>query len=732
MTEQRLEQVKRRKIVPPPVTSVPEDVDDEREEEEEILDLREPEPVRQQAKVSPKKIETLEDIYAVYPQIGDGEFRLRIERVAPKTYGGQHIAGWLMDIDERPSMSDLYETFGGGRYNVIVLGPANGRSDARTLVTIEVSIPGPPSMNFLPQTQGDPMQVSRFQQGHGGNAMEPPQVQIKRLDMEERQINRLEDERRRLQEEAMLSRTAPEHVVRALTAQSDKTVTELKSLADSQISLLREQTQTLMAELSKKENELVTVRNQLVLERQATVEARTKAEHETERRLKEAHDALMHAITKKHDEAMVLAKDQATREISSVKDQAMRDINALESRNKERMDEASRRYQEDLTRITTSASRDIDRSRQDSERAEKALKETYEARIADLQRSTEREIRSVIEQRDREVASLKLTYDSSEKFSQQATTLRVDTLRSELERIRSDAERLKAENETLRASQHKDPQTYLRETREVAETLLDMVPRSEASGGSGDAEEEKEFDWKKEAAKGALGLLQQAPAIADKILGARQQQQAMMQQQAIMQQQAMMQQQQPLMLPPQQRPGLPPQQVRRRGVAPDSWNSSSQMLPTAEDIPFQPPVSRPIVQPVQAPQQSAQQPVSIPESQVLPVAESQEAYSPVSAEQTPEMAQINAFAAAFAEFVGEMEKAIQGEIVSPEMFARAFVARVGGQQAAELLTQVPVQNFLGSVEEQSGGATVLVTRDGKQYARAVWAEAARIIQGGTG
>jgi hypothetical protein len=85
-----------------------------------------------------------------------------------------------------------------------------------------------------------------------------------------------------------------------------------------------------------------------------------------------------------------------------------------------------------------------------------------------------------------------------------------------------------------------------------------------------------------------------------------------------------------------------------------------------------------------------------------------------------------------AEFVGEMEKAIQSEIVSPETFARAFVERVGAQQAAELLTQVPVQNFLGSVEEQSGGATVLVTRDGKQYARAVWAEAARILQGGAG
>jgi hypothetical protein len=336
-----------------------------------------------------------------------------------------------------------------------------------------------------------------------------------------------------------------------------------------------------------------------------------------------------------------------------------------------------------------------------------------------------------------------MTYESSEKFSRQAVEMRLETMRAELERLRTESERMRTENDTLRAAQHKDPQKFLMETKEIAENLLGMVSKGEAAAATEGEGEEEKFDWKKEAAKGAISLLAQAPAIAEKIaggMGAAKQQQQQQQQMMLAQQQQAMMAQQGRMMPPQmmQRPGLPPLQQqgvgalpppRRRGVAPGAW-SPGNMMPVAQEIPFQPPLPPrygvPAPRPVPAQESMPVEPAPQLQAQPAPTSVEQTQREQQEPEQsTPEMEELNAFAKGFEEFITEMEKAVNSEIIAPDVFARGLISRLGPEQTAQLIQQIPVANFIELVDQR--GMSVLATRDGKQYARAVWAETSKLL-----
>ena len=103
----------------------------------------------------PRRVETLEDLYHSFPTIGDGVFRLRVERKSPKNFKGSWCAGFLCDLDEQVTLDDFCQRFGGGTYSVGVMGPVKGKHHAdgsppiRLLQTVEITCPGVPLvMNF--------------------------------------------------------------------------------------------------------------------------------------------------------------------------------------------------------------------------------------------------------------------------------------------------------------------------------------------------------------------------------------------------------------------------------------------------------------------------------------------------------------------------------------------------------------------------------------------------------
>ncbi len=651
----------------------------------------------------PKRAEVLEDLYAMYPEIGEetGTF-LRVIRLAPmKSQSGIPISGFIEDIQQRMSMAEFKERYGGGQYSVHVLGARGSEGTVGVLNKIEgIVVPGIP-IAFPGNDGEEPMSMngpSRMQ----SQPMEAANVQMRRMDHESKQLERSENERRALQEQVLNSQRTPDHIVKAISDQARETTTEIKSLANEQVAMLREQNSNLLKELAKKDDELRTVRDKMVETRQFSIDAVRNAELALENRLKEAHKI-----------ATDVLREQFIRELSALKDQHNKEIS-----------ENSRKYTEDLARRDSDSHRERERIARDADRSETNLRSTFEARINDLTRSTDRELATIREQRDREVASLKQNYDANDRYSKASTDLRITTLQDELARLRTSEDAFRRESEVLRKAAHKDPRTLLLETKELASGLLGMVDASEvAAAAAGDGEEK--FDWKKEVAKGVALLLQKAPELAQQFTGRAQAAAGAANELAVRQQA----QAQPRALAAQAQG----QATRRRHTAPNPWKGGT-MTPVATDIPFAPPIpARIFVNTKEEAQAAVAQPIQAQVASDLTQQQQLPSQELVPAEAAAAQPQASAFSSEQIEegmrhFITQLEQAINSGIVPPEMFAKNFVQAVGIEQATGLLNQLPADRFLTMIEQLAGDRmTVITTRDGRQYVRLVWSEAAKMI-----
>lgn len=676
----------------------------------------------------PRKPETLEDLYFYYPEIGNGEYRLRVERSQPKSYGGATVSGWIIDLDEQISIEEFRARFGGNKYQISVMGPmkdaarldANGRVPTRVLANIDVTVPGPPVMG-----PGDQDMMRSPMPMYGGEA---PNVTAKRLELEARAQERRDEEMRRLWE-ARQANQAPEHVVNAMGAQYRETAENLRSMAEQQILVLREQQKVMLDEIQKKEEELKALRAELIAAKSESIESARNAETALERRLFGQHQNEIAAL-----------KESFNRELGQMKDTSKRETEQLEKLHRERMDEIQRRYADDLMRKTTESVEERGRIMREAERSEKSIRDTYEARINDLVRTTERELASVRDQRDREINAMRATFESSEKFVKQTSEVRLGTLGDEIGRVRSECETLKRENDQLRKQVHKDPMQFIKETKEFAETVLDWGPQQP------EKEEEEPGDWKKMAAKGVMKFIEKLPdtakQVTEQIQTVRQQnqQQVMLMQQHQAQAHAQQQNQQRALA--MRRRAMPPPWTTMPGV---QQQAAAQSGVLAGDVPFSPPIpSRSPAYPSaptsavpmaneQAPQSAVQiqpPPVQVSQPSVhvepSPVQESSPSVPPPADTPLQAAPSTQATEEGFEQFISQLDQIIRDDVIPPSMFAQGFLEQVGPQQAYVLLQQISADMFIELIEKQGKGAAI-TTRDGKQYVRAVWQEVANGI-----
>jgi hypothetical protein len=661
------------------------------------------------------KAETLEDLYALFPQIGDGQFYLKLTRVAPKSFRGHSIAGWIDDIHEPLTMSSLSSLYGGGLYTVAVMGPtskpnAEGKFPTRQLLSIEVQIKGEPnvstteeSMNRAPMSMG-----------------EPEKVQMTRL--------QIERDREKEQQKALeRASSAPEHVVRSMREQASETVQAIRTSADEKVELLREQARTYSLALMERDKEMRVMREDLLRARSESAEGIRRAEQELERRLREAHEVALRAQAETHAKELANRAEATAKELSTIRDQHYKDMHDAETRHQSALTDASRRYVEDMARRDSEAN---------TIRAN--LKESFDSRLLDMKASLEREIASVRADRDREVASLRATYDNSEKFTKETASIRMVTMTDELTRIRAEVESLRAENMRLQKASVKDPIAFLQETKMVATDLLGMVSAEEAAEGR--VVEEKPFDFKQEALKTAFQFAKNLPDaaknVAEQVVNMRQQNQ---QNQAAAQQM----QQQGMPGPRQMGPG-PGGGRRRMAPPPQVWGGDGTPPPYVgpvhnAEIPFvQPYVSlhAPVQQP--APQQQPQAPSILPDaptpSYAPPPPQATMSSAPPQVQQQqqqpPQQQQTQAPPTEGIElFIAELGKAIEMEM-PPSMFAQGFVSSVTAPQAAQLLKDIPVDAFLNELDRIGRDTPITATLAGRDYAKNVWAEVAKIVAGG--
>ena len=695
-----------------------------------------------------KKPKVLEDLYALYPNIGNGTFTIQVHRVLPKNWLGKSVAGFVAELNEHISMSDFARRFGGQKYVVWVHGPSarkdvNGQAIVRGLASVEVNIPGPPAMNMSPSgiseedeemgmtQQGFGGQVRRLPGGGGVAVFEPskpdPQVELKRMDMEQKRWESGEERQARLEQErltAMREATrAPDRAIDVIREQGQRSIDEIRAITGQQAESLRADIERYQkkAELLEAELRDVRVRNAEELSR---VQREAKGE-----------DA----------EAIRARADMHQRELTRITDDHRVTLERLNESHRRDATETATRHADEMRRMESNGLSERERLREDMSRREKQLqddylrernlsRDTYEGRIQDLQRNFDREVAALRDGREREMAAMRLQYESQNSLAKETASMRISTNDAELGRLRADNESLRRELEELRTRVHKDPLQAISEAKQ----LVDMITPEKDDDKGGDDED---LDWKKIAASGVKTLFEKGPEIMQELGkmragGAppgfaggpppgmhpgmmngqpppRQMMQGNPQQQPQGQPQRQRRQQQPGGPWAQGAPGFVPQQAP---PAEPSWQQGPPPIPpkAGADQGMQPASPPPIQQAPGAqqapghipPMQQVVQPPGIPQ----PMPPQPEAPKAIPQEYVEE-------------FVKELNDAIQGHIVNPNMFASGFIQRIGPEMAAHLVTTVTPEQFFEAIGTTPGGkGSAILTRDGQKYTRALWGE----------
>lgn len=686
-----------------------------------------------------KDIKSLEDLYALFPQIGDGGHYLRVERLMPKTFMGSSVAGYLDDLHEKPSLEEFRERYGGTKYMLTVFGPRGmtpeGQPLIRRLHSLEVIIPGPPALGTYPRAE-DAM-TQRMMGGMGGmmggmggmggprmgmpgsvpfggvyQSGEPVEIALKRLEFEEKERERREKEKQFLMHQSNANSRPPDMYMDAMRGASERNIEHVRILSQQQIDHLSKQTEELQKELRGREADLDRARQQIVEARREAAEALRYHETEQMAALKTRFEQEMRQAEAAHTKTIERLSQDHREAIANQAKQTQDDRGRLiESETRER----SRAYEDMKNRVDT--------VRDDSERRAAQIKDTYEARIADLQRQLERETSALKEANMREVSSLKdthsrelhaakLTEETKSALSRETSGLHVNTANERLTRMEAELVGLRRENVELREKAHKDPLTLLRETKEIAADMLGMIDSRDADKAVDPAN-----DWKSMLGRAAGSLMEKAPAIAQSIAAAQQGKAAQAQQ--VVQQQTMQAQQaqaqayarqmggpvyQPPQLTGQPGPGAQPMKKRRLGnrppgaFAPPPWAISDRSSAAPVASPLQPDAEAPAMPNGQPPAGAPQQgmPAGINE------------------------AMIN-------EFLSEMANAVSGGLVPSSLFARGVVDRLGAETARHLLTNLSADDLLEALDT-NGGPPPLLNMDGRTYVREVYAEVGKLVK----
>lgn len=78
------------------------------------------------------------------------------------------------------------------------------------------------------------------------------------------------------------------------------------------------------------------------------------------------------------------------------------------------------------------------------------------------------------------------------------------------------------------------------------------------------------------------------------------------------------------------------------------------------------------------------------------------------------------------ELFGQLESAVQGGIISEELFAKQLVARVGPDMARATIQRMTPDHIQALVREHNAGAA-LAQSAGRTYLRNLWAEIAKLV-----
>lgn len=717
-------------------------------------------------------LQTLEDLWTAYPKIGRGDWKWRIERLHPKTYGGVQVAGVLGDFLERMSMQEFRQKFGGNLYEITVMQPVgeggpDGAAGYRRVKTIKIRLPGSPTMAGIEEDQDMP---GRYGQGGYPPQMmgEHPNVRVRELELDHErtkmEYDRARDLEHQLREQMEHASRTPEGTIETLSRAQQSALEEVKRTNESALMMWQQQAEELRAELKARDAEMNQLRRDLA---ETTVQAANTSRHiETDamRQQKDSFDSEMRRIRDDHSERVSRLQEDHRKEVA--------DITARhtdERRNYESQQQLERE------RVRDDAKLRIDSAQEMAKREVDGLRRDYDARLDDMKRQQERELLSVKERFESEIRAIRESEKSQAAFAKESAEIKVSLAGDHAQRYEAEAASLRQEVEELRAQLHKPAMEALMEAKEMA-GAFGMV---EASDMKAEVEQQTMGQQLFGLAKGVVDNI---PGIVEKVTDARSRNQQMreheMRQVARLQQYQDQQQRRPM--PGQHRLALPPGvQGSPRGVPGVGSMPPPAMGPTMGNVPLYSGAMDPLSEQGDVPLQGGlpfnvpsplQPPMGQPQAGVMASGPAFGGSMPLGGEATPQVlgyvappmvqppspstpeippptpipqatpgepgpsaaAQGVAIlgtlpAEAVQEFFVSLEQAVQTRMVSPFDFAQTFVERVGHEKTAELLREMNPSDVVDIVRQAGGEASALATRDGHRYVEELWSHVQMIL-----
>jgi len=736
---------------------------------------------------SVREHKTLEDLYASWPNIGNGEFYIRVERKHPASYQGQRVAGFLEDLHHQISMREFSEKFGGHTYEVSVRGPGKSGGDGsdRTLKTIRLQVPGPPKLLARADENGygDPRRMRQSQQDQA--------IELRRMELEHqarREAQQREDAIRRQQEERQRREQQSQQPI------LNSTIDELRKMHREQSAVTTSVHQQTIQNLSReienargiierKDQHIQQLRDEL-LQVKADASNRWKEEESRQiRDLKERHASDLQRIAEEHAATVARIEQESGRRIQSLTEGHQRELAQLrdaEARERERLrDDANRREQalQDEANRREQAHRD----------REQMIRDEYNRREEASRRELESRLQMMERQNKRDLEMIRSTESSKAVFTEQTASNQMSFLNMQLKEAQKSEAAAQAEAAALR-------EELMRHTNKP---LLQQVEETKTIGealGLFESKPEKK-DWKESLVDGVSSALQKAPEMMEAVIGARQQnQQAVAAARAAQAQRAAavrrQQQQQLLAAPPPMAPAVMGPAVAQRTqqpVPPPSWDQGPsdpsqgppvpfkfqgppmpEPAPLAPDVappnaPTPPPVYDDTPMPVstgpsfvmgpeirktpeelareQASSPAAPQPAPQPPVQAAPEPPPMEAaQDPFAAPEEPaedphdampESAGGQGFQMdqeSILRFVEQLDLAIGVGFVGPDKFAEKFVEEAGPETTAQLLQQITPEGLIELVSEHAGDRLPNIqSRSGRKYITALWQEAGKLV-----
>ena len=689
------------------------------------------------------EVRALEDLYTQYPEFGKGDWKLHIERTAPRSFRGHQTAGFLGECYEKLSTAEFKERFGGASYVVKVLKPTSAganatKSDYQTVKQFRFRVPGDPTLEGIPQRDEDDM-VQKFDPRMMVGGV-PEKVQIANLQLqakreEQERADRLRMEEKMEQQRAAAATIPPQHMS-ILQESTKRMFDDTRAQVDAQTSFwqqeverIRSENAALLAETRRQAKELVEAKRESsdtfrVQESQALRDAKERYE-ERIRESEKGHETRNREQRERFDEERRRLTEENRDRIERVENDHRKQLDEINRRHDEERRQADSRSTEERDRIRDDYRDRLDRVERDKEHRIEQLQQTHRERIEDLTRSTQREIESLRDQTRREVDSTRTVERSQAKLAEHSAKTQVTVMEGELNRLREDERHYRDRVRDAEGKLHKEPLAALTEAKQMAMEFGGLVESSSLPGEGG---------WMDKMAPFAKPLSETINNIIDKAGSVRAANQAAAGQH--------------VSSAPQQHPQLPAPQPRYRSAPlntgpqipsgggvwrPQQSNYQSppfggMTMPTGSSVPFSAPMDN-VPSPIQPGGETAGGVpfggVSASDDDAGSSAEAFAATPGPTGEPNP-AATVGTPTAALNEFCNQLETVVAGRLLSPPAFAQQVIERIGVQQTGLLLQQfspaVVIQHAAGL-----GGSGALQTRDGQRYVGALWQVATQLV-----